>query len=436
MEVNDVIKKVRTSTTVKLIFIAILLLLLQIPVLMVDGLVSQRIQARKTAESEICKGWGQEQTVSGPFLIVPAEITVNAEKHIKRADTVYQMPETLSMETVLLPQVRYYGIYKVVLYSAKIKLKAKFKYQLPSGPVCRPERTRLCIGISDSVGIRKASVCVDGKKMPVLPGIPSHELEGKGIHVLLPRSGNTDSFEVDAELQINGSTAFNAAPWGGETELVMSSTWRDPSFFGAMLPAERKIGQDGFQAKWICSSLNRSFPQQWIGAEYSLKFQGDHGRSGTKNEVGVQLKLMTDIYTQVERAIKYVTLFMIFIMLFFLIGEKLAGVWMHPFQYLLSGLAIVLFYLLLLSISEHILFDYAFVLAALSVTLLVSCYTGAIFRSVRAACGEGIAMLGAYAVIFLLLKLENTALLVGSGVLFALLALLMALTANLNRTEN
>jgi len=435
MEIGDIVKKIRTSLTLKLIFIGILLLLLQIPVWMVDSLVADRMKAKKSAEADICRGWGGEQTVAGPFLVIPAEITVNAAKKTTRRDCIFQMPESLRMETVLTPQVRYRGIYKVVLYSAEVRIKAKFKYELPSSATCRPEKTRLCFGIADLIGIRKAEVKVNGKTVQIQSGLP--ETPGNGIHAVLPQTGNGGEFEVEAELVLNGSSSFKAAPWGQNTEIVMRSAWKDPSFSGTMLPAERKIGADGFDAKWLCSSLNRNFPQQWIGAEYQVHFPGRGSNTWSdkliRTEVGVQLKLMTDIYTQVDRAMKYVTLFIIFIMLFFLIGEHLAGVWMHPFQYVLTGLAVVLFYLLLLSISEHVFFDYAYTIAAIGVTLLVACYTGAIFRSRRAALGEGAAMLGAYAVIYLLLKLENTALLVGSGVLFALLALLMALTSNLNK---
>ncbi len=424
--ISGIISKIRMSITVKIILIAFIVLVLQIPVLMVYGLISDRQTAQNSAIADVTSKWGKTQVVAGPFLIIPAMRKIDEKKTEKTA--VYLLPSKLDVQGDVSPQIRYRGIYQVVLYSAELKISGNFAYDFPANLPDGPEKTYLneavlALGISDIIGIRKYTVKVNGKEIAPRSGIPDKRIAESGIHIPLPLTAPKGEIEFEISLLLNGSTGLEFLPLGQQTSVQLDSPWADPSFRGSILPTNHEIDKDGFKAEWNTTSLNRNFPQQWTGSAFSVADSG----------FGVEFKLMTSLYTQVHRAINYAALFMIFIMMAYLIGEQVAKVWMHPLQYFLCGCAIVLFYSILLSVGEHLPFHWAYIIAAASVTLLTAFYCKAIFRKSKVAFCEGLAMLLAFGVIFLLLKLETFALLVGSAVLFVLLAILMAVTANVNK---
>ncbi len=423
---SGVVARIRNSITVKIVLIAFIILVLQILVLMVYGLVADRQRSQNTAISDVTSKWGKTQLVSGPYLIIPAERKIDDKKKEKTA--VYLLPSSLKIQGKVDPQIRYRGIYQVVLYGAELKITGRFEYEFPATAPDNPEKISLndavlALGISDIIGIRKYTVKVNGKELAPRSGIPDRQIACSGIHMPLPLTSPKGEIKFEIALLLNGSTGLEFLPFGQQTTVQLESSWPDPSFCGSILPTNHDIDRKGFQAEWNTTALNRNYPQQWTGSEFSVR----------DSRFGVEFKLMTSLYTQVHRAINYAALFMIFIMMAYLIGERVAKVWMHPLQYFLCGCAIVLFYSILLSVGEHLPFHWAYIIAALSVTLLTAFYCKAIFRKSKVAFCEGLAMLLAYGVIFILLKLETFALLVGSAVLFVLLAILMIVTANVNK---
>ncbi|OQA85120.1 MAG: Inner membrane protein CreD [Lentisphaerae bacterium ADurb.Bin242] len=425
---SGVVSKIRNSITLKIVLIAFIILVLQVPVLMVYGLIADRQRSQNTAISDVTSKWGKTQLVSGPYMIFPAVRKIDEKK--KENTAVYLLPSTLKIQGEVTPQIRYRGIYQVVLYSAELKITGRFDYDFPAAAPDNPEKIFLndavfALGISDIIGIRKYTVKINGTEVAPRSGIPDRRIAESGIHIPLPLTASKGEIEFEISILLNGSTGLEFLPLGQQTSVQLGSSWADPSFCGSILPTNHYIARNEFRAEWNTTSLNRNYPQQWIGSAYSTK----------NSSFGVEFKLLTSLYTQVHRAINYAALFMVFIMMAYLIGERAAKVWMHPLQYFLCGCAIVLFYSILLSVGEHLPFHWAYAIAAVSVTLLTAFYCKAIFRKNKVAVCEGIAMFFAYGIIFLLLKLETYALLVGSAVLFVLLAVLMAVTANVNKEK-
>ena len=427
-DISGMTLKIRNSITLKIILIAVIILVLQIPVLMVYGLIADRASAQSGAIADVTSKWGKTQLISGPYLILPAIRKI--DEKTKENTAVYLLPSTLNIQGEVTPQIRYRGIYQVVLYTAELKIKGQFHYDFFAGNPENLEKialndTVLALGISDIIGIRKYTVKINGKEAAPLSGIPDKQIAKSGIHIPLHLADQKGEINFEISILLNGSTGLEVLPFGQQTTVQLDSPWPDPCFYGALLPTNHEINRKGFHAEWNTTALNRNYPQQWVGPAYSTE----------DSDFGVEFKLMTSLYTQVHRAINYAALFMVFIMLAYLIGERIAKVWMHPMQYLLCGCAIVLFYCILLSVGEHLPFNWAYVLAALSVTFLTAFYCKAIFRKNKVALCEGVAMLFAYGTIFVLLKLETYALLVGSMVLFLLLAVLMSVTANVNKEK-
>jgi inner membrane protein len=202
----------------------------------------------------------------------------------------------------------------------------------------------------------------------------------------------------------------------------MSSKWRSPSFTGNFLPEKREITSDGFRAEWSVSQLNRNFPQSWSGETYAID----------NSAFGVKLYSPVDQYQKVTRAVKYAILFIVLTFMAFFLTEIFTGVLIHPIQYTLIGLAIILFYVILLSLSEHIPFLSSYAIASAGVIFLISAYAKSVLKGKRSAVIIGTILLGLYLFLYVTLQLEDFALLLGSVGLFAILAVVMYLTRRIN----
>ncbi|HOW53509.1 MAG TPA: cell envelope integrity protein CreD [Syntrophorhabdaceae bacterium] len=422
--------KLRSSVMLRLFVTMFMALLLLIPATFIRSLISEREGRRNAAAQEVSQKWGGVQTLTGPILTIPFK---KPEKNDKNEisfsiDHLHILPDTLHVLARMKPEVRRRGIYEVVLYSASVKLEGNFTLPKLDEHRIAPEHLLLneafiTMGITDLHGIRNAVMFdLNGARLPVDPGAKTTGIIQTGLTVLPAITSVKANLAFSTEIDLNGSGALNITPVGKETITDISSTWTCPSFIGSSLPEQRRIGPDGFKALWKTRHFNRNFPQAWTGNTHNF---------GNSN-LGVKLHLPVDEYQKVTRAVKYALMFITLTFLAFFLTELFSAAAVHPIQYTLTGLAIVLYYVILLSLSEHMPFNTAYAISSTSTTLLVSMYAKSVLKTKKAAAVIGCVLTSMYLFLFVTLQLEDYALLMGSVGLFIILSLVMYLTRRID----
>lgn len=423
----------RYGTTLKGVVIFFLTLVLLIPTFMIQGLIYEREGRQRDAITEVSSKWGQSQTISGPVLVVPYEqITRSIEgKEIARDQKLaYFLPEELNINGNATPEKRHRGIFDVVLYSSRITLEGSFNQPvvenlIPSGSIVHWEKTVLALGIPDLRGLED-QVKLDWSAQALLfePGIPVAGVAQSGVHVSLAlNAGGSEPHRFKIEMSLRGSGSLFFTPVGKVTAVKITSPWADPSFTGAFLPNQKTVSASGFEATWKVLNLNRNYPQQWTS---------DQKTSIDDSVFGVDFLLPVDNYQKSERSVKYAILFiaLTFLTVFFI--EMRQSNRVHPFQYALIGLALVIFYTLLVSISEHLEFNSAYFISAFLTIGLTALYARSLFNSVRMSLLVGGTMTLLYGFLFVVLQQQDYALLIGSLGLFAILAAVMYFSRRIN----
>ena len=427
----------KNSVMLKLAIAGFLMLMLLIPAASIQSLVSERSARQREAVGEVSDKWGGSQVVSGPVLVVPYMELYRDEKGITRAreHRAYFLPETLGIQSEVQAQRRRRGIYEVTLYTTQLRLKGHFRrpaFQRVKASADRIhwDQATISVGIPDTRGIRdsKINARLAGRALDFQPGgEPSLFPSGIQARVTGINHDPTIPFEIQFDLQ--GSTSLSFAPLGKQTTVEVRSDWKDPSFFGAFLPAKREITAKGFVALWKVSFFGRNIPQEWTSESLSTS-QMKEGLSGSS--FGVRLIVPVDFYQKVERAVKYALLFIGLTFLAFLLFEIFNRLHIHPMQYILVGSALCVFYLLFLSLSEHIGFTAAYVLAAIAVIGLISGYCVRILREKKRAVFMAGLLTGLYGYLYFVLHSEDFALLLGSFLVLGVLAAVMYLTRNID----
>ncbi len=422
--------KLKSSVTLRMFVMAMVVIFLLILAATIGSLIAERQHRRDEAVNEVSQKWGNVQTIAGPVLTLPfRKPTKDAKgKIVFYEGCLHIMPEALQADVDLKPEIRYRGIYEAVLYQAAVKLKGTFifpkleKYDLSPEHLILKEAF-VTVGITDLRGIKNAiTLNWGGEKLSASPGVKLFDILKSGFTVFPTVNFSRNEYAFSADLLLNGSRELNIIPVGKETLVTMSSTWNSPSFVGNFLPEKREISRDGFRAVWNVQHLNRNFPQVWTGSAHSL----DH------SEFGVKLLQPVDEYQKVTRAVKYAIMFIVLTFMAFFLTEIFSGAAIHPVQYTLIGLAIILFYVILLSLSEHIPFDVSYVTASVGVILLISAYTKSVLKTKKAVAVIGGILVALYLFLFVTLQLEDYALLLGSIGLFVILAVVMFLTRRIN----
>ncbi len=431
----------KRSVVLRMIIVGALTFSLLIPSLMVMGLISERESARSSAMLEVNEKWGQSQTITGPILSVPFKKYIAQQKGEPRVivDRVYMLPESLSITSTAAPDVRNRGIYEIVVYNAEVHLSGKFVLHAFNSLNIKPENilweeASLLIGISDLKGIRENVVVRwDGKPHQAEPGISGNDVVNSGITIKPVIAAGKMTYEFSTAVSINGSGDLQFVPVGKETAVRVASSWQSPSFVGRFLPDKRTINADGFSAEWKVLHLNRNFPQQWIG-DHTFRDTEESARTTKESQnlvdfaFGVKLLQPVDEYQKTMRSAKYAIMFISLTFLTFFLTEVLNKKIVHPIQYGLIGFALVLFYCLLLSLSEHMQFNSAYWISGAAVVLLVAGYARAVLASNRVALIIAGILATLYGFLFVILQQEDFALLFGSLGLFAILAVVMYLT--------
>lgn len=430
----------RRSVTLKLISIGILTLLMLIPTGMISSLIFERKQLRDASLAEVSSKWGEVQLIGGPVLTVPYMVRSKDDKGAITYTEEYAhfLPEELDITGNLVPEKRYRGIYVVVLYNTKLTVKGKFNpAQLHALGIekadYRFDQAFLSVGISDLKGVKGAiDVNWNDSSVSLNPGVPTRDIFQSGASVPVSFDPN-QQYEFSFNIDLNGSSALRFMPFGKVTNVSLNSTWSSPKFDGYILPQTRQVTDTGFTAKWTMTQLNRNYAQQGKGAYiHSANENSDYDRSDFQNDryasFGLSLLLPVDEYLKTERSVKYCIMLIMITFIAFFFVETLAEKRIHPIQYLLVGFAICLFYVLLLSISEQLNFNKAYLISFIAILVLISYYSSYVFES-RKLTGIFTALLALlYGFFYSLLQMEDYALLLGSIGLFLILATIMYMT--------
>ena len=408
----------KNSIILKLLIMGFLILVLLIPSKMTDSLIKERETTYDSATVEVGSKWGKMQTIAGPILSVPYNDTV-----LEKVKYVHFLPEKLLINGEIIPERRNRGIYEVVVYNSKLKFEGVFIPPNFSGLNLNEkdfiwEDAFLSIGITDLRGIQeKIELNWNKKKFLFSPGMESKDIIKSGVSVNVPLDTTAlkeSNYKFTFDLNINGSSELNFMPLGKETDVEISSTWNNPGFDGAFLPDKREISTDGFTAVWKVLHLNRTYPQQWKGSFYKIY----------DSKFGVRLLFPVNEYQKIMRSSKYAILFILLTFLIFFFVEVINKKRIHPLKYLLVGLGLIIFYTLLLSLTEHINFKFAYLISSVSIILLITFYSKS-FLSKFLTFLTGIILTILYLFLYSLLQLQDYALLLGSIGLFVVLAIVM-----------
>ncbi len=431
---------VKNSPGFKVVFTGFLAIVLMIPLVMVRGLVRERESRREEAIQEVSSRWGHPQKVSGPVLVIPYRHTyvekVDGRNVARTAvENAYFLPETVAVKGSLVPEKRSRGLYEVVLYSLR-DLAVSGAFTGPdfgklgiAGDRVLWEQAYVAVGIPDTRGIpRGVTMKWNGRELPFHPGVRNAGMYRNGIHAPVPglRGAARGRYEYSFVINLRGSSSLNFFPMGKDTSVEIDSTWPHPSFDGAYLPSKRRVGDDGFRARWEVSHFGRNFSQEFVSLEMPSAEELD------ASSFGVRLFMPVDFYQKCERAVKYGFLFISLTFLAFFLFELFNGLSIHPFQYLMVGFAMCLFYLLFLALSEHIGFLSSYAIASCGVMALITGYSAKVLGTHRRAGAMFGLLFGLYSLLFVLLENEDYALLMGAGILFAILAGVMYLTRNVD----
>lgn len=394
---------------------------LMIPTFLISNLVTERQDRNKKITEEANNRWASAQTISGPYLYIPYKDNSNRRLII--------LPENANVEGNILPEDRYRSIYKIIFYKSRINAKGRFNFQLPKGADTASldfSNVKLCLGISDFKGIEEAvSLTFNDTTYELSPGLPSADIDAKGLSAAVNFSVNdlNQNIPFSYSLKLKGSGKLQFLPLSGNASYTLKSTWSKPSFIGSSAPNESTVTDSGFISKWSFNKANLPYRTILENGEEIKK---------SDSEFGVSILQPIDNYDKTARCIKYAILFIGLTFSLFFIIEIMQKKAMHPVQYVLAGLALVIFFTLLLSISEVIEFGLAYLISAGATILLIALYTKSHFRKWQTASIFGGVLAGLYGFNYVLISLEDTALLVGSIALFIILAIVMYISRKIN----
>ncbi|MBP7184673.1 MAG: cell envelope integrity protein CreD [Saprospiraceae bacterium] len=442
-----------TSVTLKLFIIGFLLLLLIVPNEMIKSLINEREQTRNEAVEEVSSKWGRAQYIGCPVISVPYEIVVTNEngKLVPERGFVHFLPENVDIQGDIKPEKRNRGIYVIMLYNSQLKIKGNFgALQLDALTIPKDKinfkDAFITLGISDMKGIKQdVKFKWNDKILECNPGLPTNDVYSAGINVPINLEGQSGNWNFDVDLKINGSSYIRFYPFGKETTVTLNSSWDNPKFDGSFLPDTKQISNKGFDAKWKILHFNRNYPQQgqgnFIGTVRQDKSDGNVAPDYNYNNgelldnagtFGVKLLLPVDEYQKTFRSAKYSMMFVIITFLTFFFIEILNKKRLHPIQYLLIGAAVCLFYILLLSISEHLNFNKAYLIACVIILALITYYSKFILKNNTLTFVVAGVLGILYLFFYSLLQLQDYALILGSVGLLVILSTIMYLTRNID----
>lgn len=432
----------KESITARMIIVGILLLFLLIPLSSVKSLINERAFRQKEVIQEINSKWGNDVMLSGPILKIPyktyEEVSLYSEKkksYYNSTKTIikyaYLFPDKLVIDSKATTKPLHRSIYKSVVYTADIKVKGNFpKIDLSFKDIKSEDiiwrKIKLLIKISNLKGIRNTMVVnFNSQNIQMSPKYDENYLntiQSENIKNLTKDANAISSFSFN--IKVNGSKSLEFIPIGKETIALLESNWKSPSFVGKFLPEDgsRKITSSGFKASWKVLQINRQFEQIFFKRTPNLK----------RFAFGTNFIIPVDEYQKSVRSAKYGFMVIGLTLLVFLLIQIVSKIYIHPFQYTMIGLALIMFYTLLISISEHSTFFKAYIISGLSVLSLITIYSRALLKGFRFPLFIALSLGSLYSFIYVIIQLENYALLVGSVGLFIILAVIMFISRKID----
>ncbi|HPE84310.1 MAG TPA: cell envelope integrity protein CreD [Aequorivita sp.] len=425
----------RNSITARMLVVGFLLLVLLIPLEFVKSLINERAYRQEEVVREINEKWGNEVLLSGPIVKIPYKV-ISEEKifneksnsyYTKTKETVenaYFFPDKLNITSNVDTKPLNRSIYESVVYSAAIDVKGNFPIidfsdtDIPEENILW-EKATVLLKTSNLKGIKTTPIVnLASEALSMTPQYSTDYLNTiQSNYIANAKEIFAAPLPFSFDLKINGSESLKFLPIGKETDATMKSNWHSPSFDGNFLPEDtnKEISQEGFTATWRILQINRQFEQSFFG----------HMPDLSASAFGTKLIIPVDEYQKSERTAKYGILVIGLTLLVFLLIQLVSKVYIHPFQYMMIGLALVMFYTLLISISEHSNFFKAYAIAAFSVLALITVYSRAILKGFKFPLLICASLASLYGFIYVIIQLENYALLVGSIGLFLILAIIM-----------
>ena len=424
------------EATKRAVFLGLLMLVLLIPLNMIEDLVYERENRKLEVDSEITSQWGGPQTILGPILVVPYRYVSeagDAASGTPRLGTsqLFFLPKHLEIATDVKAERRAKSIYEVLVYGGTAKLTGDFAgLSKPRGDVA-PEMidwsaAKLLIGIADPSAIRGMSIAV-ADQMPVAEDALQRDAglsSSLALAVPLRSEDVAKPLPFSIGIDFRGSSALRFAPIADVTSVKLKADWPHPDFSGRTLPDERNISETGFDASWTLGALTRGFPSTWRLGEANPETLWN-------TTVGVTFVEPGDVHQQTDRILKYGVLVIALTFATIFISGLFGGKKVHPIQYLMVGAALCLFYLLLLSLSEHIAFLQAYVIASAADIALIAWYA---WRTMSRKLGYAVAAIltAVQAYVYDLLQMDDYALLAGTVALFVVLLAAMIVTRNID----
>jgi inner membrane protein len=419
-QIPKLLNLLKDSLMLKIAIIGIIISLLYIPKSLILELIAEREQRSDEVIETIHQKWGGSQSLHGPILSIP----IHSEKG---QQFIHLHPEELDIQGQIHPEERKKSIFNTIVYKSEVDYSFTFDLRaikdLAQQPNLQFDKAILSFGISDLKGLsRSISLKIDDKELAARPSIPVNNGLKNGFHFPLELDPQQALFTMSTNLQFNGSQQLSLSPNGRKTIIQLQSSWPHPGFEGKYLPDSYTISDTGFDSHWEVHDLQRNFVSLWRDNEQKM----------TPEACTVRLIQFNGSYTQVHRLVKYTLLFLCFTFAAIFICERLSQQIIHPLQYILFGFASLMFYVLLLSISEHLNFMYAYLIASITSTLMISLYSLSLLKNWKNSSSIALTTGGLYAYLYGTIQLEDYALLMGSLGLIITLAVVMYFTRDLN----
>ena len=416
--------------------VAVLALLLLIPAGLIQNLIREREYTQENAINEMTSVWGGEQMLVGPYLTVPfdAPYTVTnsdgTEEISYARNYLYVLPEFLNGAVDVQPETRKLGIYEAVVYRGEANMQGEFKLPDWTKAGVDPkyihwDKVTLNVGISDLRGVEGAfDFEWNEASLPLSSGLVTNDIYWSGVHSPVAIESQ-EELRFKFSTTLRGSRRFSVVPLGKQTTFSMVSPWAEPNFEGSFATTKYEPTAEGFSAHWEVSHLNRNYPQSWVGKKYTP----------ANDFFGTEFIKTVDNYSKSTRVAKYAILIIALTFMVFYFSELMKGAKVNALQYVLVGLALVLFYTLLLSFSEHIGFNAAYLVAALMTVLMEFFYARSVLGSTKLAAYVAATLTLLYSFVFILIQLKDFALLAGSLGLFVILAGIMFISRRIQWEE-
>jgi len=411
----------KSKLLIKALLIGGLVLILLIPSFFVQNLISERQARQEEASAEVSSKWAGRQNLTGPVLVLPYTENATGDKGqpLVLKKLAYLLPDRLDVASTVRPEERHRGIYQVMLYSAEISINGTFgalplqQLKIDPSQVLWNE-AYVCMSLADIKGLREEiKLKWNDSVLTLNPSLVDNGVMKEGLSAPVTLSIN-DAISFSSTIAINGSEQLLFTPVGKVTTVKLASAWPDPSFTGGQLP-EHNITDTGFVATWKNLAHTRNFPQAWKESRYDLE----------SASFGADLFIAVNGYQKTMRSVKYAILCILLTFAAFFIIETVNKKSVHPFQYALIGLALILFYTLLLSFSEYTGFNSAYAIASVATIGLIAWFVRGILNSSKLTGLLGAILALMYTYIFTILQLQDYSLILGSIGLFLTLAVIM-----------